>query len=447
MMVPTLANAHSLTDLYRLAKAQDQTLQASLHSRDVALETRPEALSAFLPNLNASASVQRQRLNYLSTSSRFLTAGQTTYSSNEAWTVTLSQTIWSFESYSKLLESDAQVAAAENTYLQAQQDLVFRLTETYFGVLGAEDTVRADIAAKHAFLDQLNEARSRFGVGLGTIVDVEQAQASYDASRATLITDRQALQGQHEALAVIVDRNVGQLEPLEKNIPLIRPAPSSVKYWIKAATRDNFAVRAADLQWEIAKRDVAVKRAQYLPSLTLQGSVGQTNSGGQLGVNQRDYAVGLTLEIPIFQGGLIYSEVRQAVATAAQDHSLYRLSLRNAVQSIRNAFQAVISEISSVRAFKQAVKSARTALTSTKIGYRVGTQTEVDVLIAEESLFSALKSYYQSRYQYIDAVLALKQASGHLDKSDLQRVDGLLVGVARSKSRSLFPTPYSKNGS
>lgn len=426
LALPALAQAHQLLDLYHLAVAQDQTLQTALHTRDAAVETRPQALSAFLPQLSASASLQRQRLDYLSTSSPFLQAGRSSYTTNKSWTVTLSQTIWNFQSYWQLREADLQVASAENTYLQAQQDLVFRVAQAYFNVLAAEDTVRADIAARDAFKSQLTESQQRFKVGLSTVTDVQQAQSSYDTSVATLIGDRRSLANQRQALTVIVGRYTAQLEPLKQDIPLAPPSPTAPEPWVNAARKDNFDLRSADLQHQASKRDVSVKRSQYYPSLALQGSVGQSDSGGQLGSNQRDYAVGLTVTIPIFQGGLVQSQVRQAEATAQQSGAQYQLTLRQTDQQVRDAYQAVISGIASVRAFKQAVESSRVALKSTQIGYRVGTQTEINVLTAQQNLYSALKSYYQSRYTYIDSVLTLKQLAGRLTESDLAEIDNLL---------------------
>lgn len=439
LSAPVIAQAHELLDLYHLAKAQDQTLQKALHTRDAAVETRPQALSAFLPQLNASANTQRQKIQYLGTSnSSFLRAGQSIYTTNKSFTVSLSQTIWSFQSYWQLREADVQVAAAENTYLQAQQDLIFRVAQAYFNVLAAKDTVRADIAARDAFKGQLDEAQQRFNVGLSTITDVQQAQSSYDTSRATLIGDRRTLANQRQALAVIVGRYIPQLEPLQDDIPLAAPTPASPDHWVAAAKQDNFDLRNADLQWQVAQRDIHVQRSQYYPSLALQGSFGQNDSGGQIGSNQRDYAVGLSLNVPIFQGGLVRSQVRQAQATAQANRTQYRLTLRTTEQQVRDAYDAVTSGIASVRAFKQAVASARTALESTQIGFRVGTQTEIDVLTAQQNLFSALKSYYQSRYDYIDSVLTLKQLAGHLTQADLVDVDNLLISGG-AKAPPQFP--------
>jgi outer membrane protein len=86
----------------------------------------------------------------------------------------------------------------------------------------------------------------------------------------------------------------------------------------------------------------------------------------------------------------------------------------------------VISEISRVRALRQAVESNRTALRATEAGFEVGTQTTVDVLQSQENLRSTETTYSRSRYDYILNVLRLKQAAGSLSLPDLEQVDSWL---------------------
>lgn len=427
LLAAPLAHANDLMRLYHEALGQDQTLAAAKHARDAAVEAKPQAWAGVLPQLSASGSLQRHETEYLSRpTGSFLTAGTRNYATNKSWSLTFDDTIFSFAAFRKISQANVQVAAAENTFVNARQSLILRVAQGYFNALAAKDTVRADIAARDAFKAELDEAKARFKVGLSTITDVQQAQASYDSSRATLIGDRRALANQRQALAVIVGHDVAELEPLVPDMPLLKPTPASIAAWLKTASEDNLDLRDAQLQWQIAKRDIGIERAQRYPTLDVQGSVGDSSTGGQLGSHQREYAIGLALKLPLFGGGLIRSQVRQATATAAQQHAQYRLAQRTTAQKTRDAFRGVMSGIASVKAFKQAVQSNRTALHSTQMGFRVGTQTETDVLTAMQNLYTALKSYYQARYDYLDAVLTLKQASGHLVVADLAHVDALL---------------------
>jgi outer membrane protein len=134
----------------------------------------------------------------------------------------------------------------------------------------------------------------------------------------------------------------------------------------------------------------------------------------------------LDLRFPIFTGGANKSRVQQSVYThRVASETLERIS-RQTERQTRDAYLAVISNVSRVRALRQAVESNRTALQATEAGFDVGTQTTVDVLQSQQLLRTAETNYSTSRYQYILGVLLLKQAAGTLSMSDIQEVDGWL---------------------
>jgi outer membrane protein len=130
--------------------------------------------------------------------------------------------------------------------------------------------------------------------------------------------------------------------------------------------------------------------------------------------------------VPIFTGGLVSSQVRQAVfqRDAAQDQTEQQRRL--VVANARNAYRAVIAGISEVEATKQAVVSAQSSLDATEAGFEVGTRTIVDVLLAQQTLFQAQSSYSQARHQFVLSGLNLKQAAGTIGASDLEAVNALL---------------------
>ncbi|MDN5874740.1 MAG: TolC family protein, partial [Sinobacteraceae bacterium] len=269
LLAPSLASAGDLMQLYKTALNQDQTLAAARHTRDAAIEAKPQAWAGILPQLNASAGLHRQKTDNLATTSSFLTAGNHFYTTNKSWTLSFQDTLLSFATFRRIAQADIQVAAANNSLENARQSLILRVAQAYFNVLSTRDTLRADSAARDAFKAQLDEAKARFKVGLSTITDVQQAQASYDSSRATLIGDRRGLSNQRQALGVIVHENISGLQPLVSHIPLVLPTPAAAADWVQTASEDNLALRDAKLQWQIAQRDIGIQRAQRYPTLDL----------------------------------------------------------------------------------------------------------------------------------------------------------------------------------
>lgn len=443
--VPALAGANGLLDAYHQAQQQDQTFQAALHQRDASVEARPQAWAALLPQLSGQAGWNRERDHTLfsispaslgsssggssggagATSSG---VGATDWFSSKTYSLSLSQTIFDWSQFQTVAQADKQVAQAAATFRSAEQQLITRTASAYFAVLSAQDTLRADLDAQTSFQQQLEQAQKKFDVGLAAITDVRNAQASYDTSTALVIADRTALDNAKRALSTIIGQPVDAIADLETDIPLVSPNPASAPDWSKAAATDNPDLMASFYAAEAARKQISIYRGQYLPTLTAGGQLNR-----QIATHTSDSlsdAVGLTLSWNIFQGGLTTSQVRQASATYQQTLAQYELQRRSVDQSTRNDYEGVVSGIASVKANKQAVVSNQTSLDATQVGLRVGTRTEIDVLNARQLLAAAQKSYYQSRYTYLNSLLALKQDAGRLSENDLAEIDKLVQATA-----------------
>ncbi|MBL6749730.1 MAG: TolC family outer membrane protein [Nevskia sp.] len=453
LAAPAVACANDLMDVYRLAKDQDQTYQAAQHQRDASVEVRPQAWSYVLPQVTGQAAIDHDRLHVLSSNqsgSSSLNGGgsggtpspassaATQYYSTRGYSVNLSQALFNWSAFATLAQSSRQVAEAEATLEAARQGLIGRTASAYFAVLSALDTLRADLDAQTSFKQQLDQAQKKFEVGLAAITDVRNAQASYDTATATVIADRTALDNAKRALGLIIGKPVDTVASLQEEIPLVAPNPVSVDDWSNAAAKDNPTLMSAYYAAEAARKQIEVYRGAYLPTLSAVGSTGRQTSHSAFGDDAITDVVGLSLNWNIFQGGLVTSQVRQARASYDQAQAQYELQHRTVDQNTRNDYEGVISGIASVRANRQAVLSNQTSLDATIVGLRVGTRTEIDVLNARQALAAAQKSYYQSRYTYLNSTLALKQDAGRISEQDLADIDRLLV-----TDRSTLPPPPS----
>ena len=429
-VAPFTASANDLLDTFHLAQQQDQTLQAALYQRNASVEAQPQALSALLPQLNATAAIERDRTHELSQNTPVSTTG-TWYYGQKSYGLTLSQAVFDWSSFKTLAKANQLVAQADATYRAAEQNLIYRVADAYFTVLNAQDTLRADRDAQTAFKQQLDQANKKYQVGLAAITDVRNAQASYDTSTATVIADQRLFDSAKRSLGQIVGRPVDSVATLREDIPLEGPDPAAEDEWVKAAEHDNPTLLSYAYGQEAARKSIEAIRGQYLPTLSLYGNAQRQKSDSPLSGDSVGDAIGLQMNLHLFQGGLIHSEVRQANATFQQAQALYEAQRRTVNQGARDAYEGVISGIASVNANKQAVVSNQTSLEATQVGLKVGTRTEIDVLNSQQLLAAAQRAYYQSRYDYLRAVLSLKQQAGRLTESDLARVDELLVGKAQ----------------
>jgi outer membrane protein len=438
LAVPAVVSANELERLYQLALAHDATLQAATFERAADIEARPQALSQLLPQVAASASAARDRVGYQNESSLTtslaascsFSADQRTqhcYGNAQQLELTLSQTIWSYEAFSRLKEANLTAAAAEATLRSAQQNLVLRVAQAYFAVLAAADQLAANLAEREAFGTLLHQAQVREQTGVGPRSDALQAQAFYDATDEAVIDAHNALDDAKLALTEIVGTHADDVVPLREDIPLAFPEPASAEDWVASAKQDNLDVRAAQLKAEAAEREIAAQRGRALPTFSLVGSSSRLNQDESLGGNQSLDSVGVAFSWPLFQGGLVASAVRQSRALYRQNSALYEAAQRDAERLTRAAFRGVVTGINRVGAAGRALQSGQGAVEASRRNVEFGTGTEFDLLNAQNNFYTEVRAYSQARYDYLTSLLTLKQQAGRLTQADLDAVDALLV--------------------
>jgi outer membrane protein len=435
--VSMAANANDLKDLYELALTRDASLQAAGYQRDAAIETRPQALAQWLPQVSASASATRERAGFDSGQAGSVEASdcaltgaagtQHCYGTVHALGLNLSQTLWSFQAFSQLKEANFAAAAAEAAYQGARQNLVLRVAQAYFAILSAADQLATNRSEREAFAQLLSQAQTREKTGVGPRSDVEQAQAFYDASVQGVIDAQNALDDANLALSEIVGVPVAEAAPLRADIPLTSPEPDSADEWVMSARQDNFDVRSAALKAEAAERDISAQRGRGLPTFSFTGSSSKITQDEVLGGNESLDTVGVSFSWPLFQGGAVASAVRQSRALYHQAQAVYDSAQRDAERQARAAFRNTVSGIQRIGAARRAVDSGAQAVEASRRNVEFGTGTEFELLDAQNNYFAARRAYSQTRYDYLTSVLTLKQQAGRLTEQDLIAIDDLLI--------------------
>jgi outer membrane protein len=200
-----------------------------------------------------------------------------------------------------------------------------------------------------------------------------------------------------------------------------------VEQWVASAKQDNPAVRAAFLQAEAQERDIAVQRGKGLPTFSLNVSTGHTWQDQSFGGNQSLDQVGISFSWPLFQSGAVSSAVRQSRALYRQAEALYDTSQRDSERLTRAAYRGVVTGIARIGAAKRAVESGRASVEASQRNVEFGTGSVFDLLNAQNNYYAAQRAYSQTRYDYLAALLTLKQQAGRLQEHDIAVIDGLLI--------------------
>ena len=434
----TMTLADTLAEIYELAVQNDAKLKAAEATYKANIETELQARSALLPQLNATATYQDSNGDIIN-QPRFLVppVEGDTDSESESYNISLQQQVFDLPAWFSFKSGQSLSAQAEAQLAADQQDLIVRTAEAYFNVLRSLDNLEASKAEVRATQQQLEQTQQRFDVGLIAITDVHEARAVYDNTVVLRLTDEGDVGTSYEALTVLTNEIHDDIWLLTKDFPVTNPEPMSRDEWVRFALENNFSLQAAIAGAEASHQNAQSKKMEHLPKLTASYSYTEYDEDGSFdpigstsfptGTDSEEGVFGLSLNMPLYTGGRISSQRRQAYEQFNASREIEIDTRRTVVQATRSLHITVLTDVQRVNARLQAIVSTRSALEATQAGYEVGTRNIVDVLQARRALYASIRDYANSRYDYVINLLKLKQQSGTLSPQDIYDLNKWLV--------------------
>ena len=432
-LLPISSYAFDLNDAYTSALEYNADYLAQISRTAAGIESQAQAKAALLPQVGASATYAE---NYLST------GGSSAYYSQPIAGFQLSQVAFDFSKFSQYTKSKYFTQVSNLQLENAKQKLIVDVSQAYFDVLYAIDTLNTIRLSKDAFLKQANQAKKSFEAGTVTITDVNDTQSSYDAAVAQEIQSENDLINKKNILRNLTGLDPEQIQSVKENINLVNPKPDKIEDWASLAKVGNVNVQVAHKQVDMAKEDISIARSGHIPVLNVIGSFnyqgaaainggsggsGLENSFGNLpGTPIADFSqgiLGLQLAVPVYSGGAINSRIRQAHSTYRQVEQQLVSVQRQTDQGVKNAFWQVHNGVSIVKAQKQALKSAKSKLDSDTLGYQVGIRNSIDLVNSQKNYAQAIQNYNLARYQYLQYRLQLRYLSGQIDQNYLKDIN------------------------
>ena len=417
LTVSGMVSAGPLADLYQLALENDPQLKRAEAEFMAGQEAPIQGRAGLLPRAEFRANTARNSERAASGA-----RGSTGY------TVSLSQPVFNANSYYNFKRSELIADSASTSFEQAEQEIIIRSVDAYLEVLRAMSALENAEAQERALQRRLDQVNAQFEVGLIAITDVQEAQAAYDLAVVQRIDAEGTLSNNYEALERLAGQPFNDLAYLSSDYPIVPVEPSDPQPWISKALQDNLNLRLAETQTEIARRNAQSIRGNRLPEVTL--GVSHENRRSHGGINdswQDNNTVQLSMNLPLFTGGALSSQQRQAeheqIASVHQSED----ARRAVIEGTRALVRTLQISAQGVKARQQSILSRETALRATEEGFNVGTRNVVDVLQAEQNLFEARQAYENARIDHINALFLFKQTIGTLSPDDLFALDEWLV--------------------
>lgn len=436
-----MSQAENLLQVYQQARLSNPDLRRSAAERDAAFEKINEARSPLLPQLGLGADYTWNN------GFRDNTAPDSTVTSGS---LQLTQTIFDMSKWRALTLQEKSAGIQDVTFQTDQQSLILNTATAYFNVLSAIDALSYTQAQKEAIYRQLDQTTQRFNVGLVAITDVQNARAQYDTVLANEVAARNDLDNAVESLRQVTGNYYPELASLNVD-RFMTEKPQAVNALLKQAESRNLSLLQARLNQDLAREQIRLAQDGHLPTLglTASTSLSDTNYSGSSRNNSAlstyndrtagQNSVGLSFNLPLYSGGAVTSQVKQAQYNFVGASEQLESAHRSVVQTVRSSFNNVNASISTINAYKQAVVSAQSSLDAMEAGYSVGTRTIVDVLDATTTLYNAKRQLSSARYNYLINLLNIKSALGSLNEQDLVALNNTLGKAIPTSPESVAP--------
>lgn len=444
--------AADLMDIYSQALENDTAFKMAYSTFMSNSEVLPQARAALLPQLTAKSQTSANQQNVSASSLGIKEAYR-----SQQWQLLATQSIFNYQAWAQVERAKSTVKAAHANFNAAAQDLIIRTSQAYLNVLYARDSLSFAEAKKRANKRQLDQATQRFNVGLDAITSVYNAQSAYDQSTADVIDATNNVVTQNEELRKLTNHTYDDLAPLRnRNIPLISPEPNNNEDWVAAGLRQNYKLLATKFTLQAAREDIKALSAGNWPVFSLQGNTTQVRnynpsgftSGGSgsssnpatqasdqnissffVPKSQQISNIAITINFPVFQGGLVESQTRQAQYNYQTSSEQLEEVHRSLIVDTRITYNSVMSSISKIKADRQTLMSQQNTVQSTESQFLVGTRTMVDVVNAQQHLFEAQLQLAKDQYNYMNTILKLKYLAGSLNVADLEELNAWLATV------------------
>src|SRR6056300_1940659 len=430
------ADDKDLFELYLEALQNDPVLSSERYQNEAVKELINQGRSLFLPSVSALANYDdrnqaRKFLNTdssLSNSSSLFTRGTKADYDAYGYSVVIRQPLFNYSAYSTYKQILAQTSLSDKKFHLVQQDLMMRISELYFDALLAKDKVELIQSQRLAIQEQLREAEIKFEAGLISITDINEAKTKRDLMEVDLLNAVKELKIKKREIEAITGELPGTLKPL-MNLISFEKMDNLPEVWVDIAMQNSVAILIKDAEVEVARKEIDVRKGDQYPTIDALAARRRTwdKDGYAFGLRNYSDTIGVEINIPIFSGGFTSSRIKEAELLKEKSIQEAEALKRQVELQVREAYLNLQTNLSAIDAYQQALKSSELQLKSTQVGFREGLRNSVEVLNAQQMLFSAKYDLLASRYNYLKNLLNLKHTVGTLSIKDLEEINKYLT--------------------
>lgn len=371
----------------------------------------PEAQSKLLPQLSVHAQHQYQRYNGIE--HRGQSAG-----------ISVTQALFNMPAFIALKSASSQASAAHWSMVDGYQQLLVRVSSTYFKLAYQQQYVTLLHKQIKASYQLWHQAKLRYKAGQITLSDVLSAEASYNSLLASMQSAQIDWASDKAALMQLTGQAVQTVSVIGRQSVVQPIIPADLSAWLNLAAKHNPALLGAQDQVRSANSNIKMSRAQHFPSISADASyVSSSNRFQDFGSSDQGSTVNVSLNFPIFSGGSMFVDTQSRHYQYASSRAALNQIHAQLVAQVQQNFSALKQGPAEIKQLQRSSKVQHKAYQAMLITYHHGISTMTEVLNARNNWYQSQAIVLQAQYNYLNHAILLKQASGMLSLDDLALIN------------------------
>lgn len=419
------AGAVSLQQAYQAALKNDPTFRMNFYEKEYGKENEVLGRANILPTVSASFSASRNIADQTGPG-MFGIGTSTTHPRyiGRSSVVQMRQPLLNMEGIARYRQGKVQTQLSDAQFQVNTNEVALRAVTAYLDVLFAEDQLALARVQRDMYAEQQKVNQRMFEKGEGTRTDMLETQARLDVAEAMLLESQDNVAAVRNTLAGVIGMDPGTLDKLGADFRVGDRRVAPFEEWRVLAIENNRELAAARLAVENARLDISRNKAGHLPRVDLVASYAKSDAEtlNTYNSNSVNRTIGVQVNIPIYAGGAVNATTRQAAANYERAKADLEARTNKVIVDLRKAHSQVESSAHKVDALMKAVESAKLLMTATEQSIKGGVRINLDLLNAQQQLFTAQRDLAQARYGYLIALLRLRASANVIGDADIREI-------------------------
>lgn len=417
-------HAMSLLDAYEAALQHDPTYRSAYHENEAGQQAEAIGLASLLPNLSITHTQNKSSGTITGKTQTGQSVSDIVTFDSQISSLTLRQPLINLEAVASYRIGKAQADSSRAKFTGRSQQLIVRLVEAYVETLLAQDHVKL-AEAQLVSLEELKRVNERMLIkGEGTTTDVLETQSKHAIAQARVIEANDELEGAQLKLEAIIGQKINQLDRLSDAFNTRAIQLQDYDNWYALALERNAELVTQRHAVTSGKEEIRKSFAGHTPRVDLVASLSKNNRGSFITRNQDAElgTIGVEVNFPLYAGGRVNALTAQAKANHARAEADLDAITDKVLVELKKQYNLLKSGVKKIESLELAVKSAELLVDATEKSIRGGIRINLNLLDAQQQLYTAQRDLSRARFDYLLAYLRLQLAAGTLVLDDLRNI-------------------------